>query len=964
MKSYVVYNQALGRNVEIFRLDDNGNINLTGNLTLGENGVLTAASLNVTKEDEFEIVRDPILLEFPANISGSAIYYLGESVEAGDTYIKEGVEYTYSQSYTYGTWYEKYTHGYKGIIDEESFDPEMQLPQNFELLHNGIFVALSEGEYSHNKEVLDSYPTTTDIVVKAVLTEGDANGHWEIKYYNSDTLLYTDVTSERMLSDTGYNFPFTPLDADDYVNGNTNEISIPVSISKMYAVKPVDSWDLNDYMPLTGGTFTGSVFTRNIEPSPASTVDGVSPYSIGTSINRYNKGYFKEINGLTINAGTLNLDVLNTESFTLDSFKPAITPGDSLIIADNEDGYKLKKAVGSTFGDDSTKFLRNDGVFATPNIAAEESSDMSEVTQVSGKFVQYIGESNAFFTKDVTYIGTLSDDKYQIYIEGATFNNNKVFNAGIFQATLLNSSSPLITALNNLGIGTVESFIESQGQVTLIYTSEDNGWYIDGYHDSGIVSMNTVLALYNNSELLDRLITNNNLYITAATSTDVIKVTINKFIWNPLNEIQFDGVTTNKYLSKAGTWEDVPSSEGSSPEFHPATEEGEIGTEAKKYILADVVINSSTGEIIVNGLDELVTSGLYELRSSNSVLHYILDVKISNGVVKQTIMFPRWDEETVVKRTIPYQIMRSGTLNGSNVPSSAWTEWIRIYNPDEFKVVLDKANTWRTLSKDEWTYLISTRDNASSLIGAATVAGVEGVIILNDSGELPQSMSQEDFVPIASGWSYEDNVISKSFWDMYCKDKMLFLPAAGRREGSSVKKNTEYDKWTINYWTSTTDIDAPRYIKAFTLTLMLTGSSTTVNITDNYQYGNSVRLAKNVTNGAFSVGPNVTVEFAPGNLQYNCAHNIFRFAKNQYDCIRSNCLYTEDYGDMGGYNGWMDLFGYGTSGYRNNPSNISTNISDYTVGDIETDSNYDWGVYNPIYRILPSSDISCLKDDY
>ena len=96
----------------------------------------------------------------------------------------------------------------------------------------------------------------------------------------------------------------------------------------------------------------------------------------------------------------------------------------------------------------------------------------------------------------------------------------------------------------------------------------------------------------------------------------------------------------------------------------------------------------------------------------------------------------------------------------------------------------------------------------------------------------------------------------------------------------------------------------------------------------------------------------------------NCVNNIFRFAKNQYDCIRDNCLYTDDSSDMEDYNGWMDLFGYGTSRYTNPPYLISTDISDYTVGSITEDSRYDWGVYNPIYRILPPSDISCLKDDY
>ena len=290
MKSYVAYNASLGRDVEIFRLDDNGNLSLTGDLTLGENGTLTAANLNVTKDSGVEIVRDPSTLEMPVALSGTALYYLGESVNAGDTYIKDGVEYTYSQSYIYGTWYEKYAYGYESSIDKEAIDPDRVLPGEFSIQNLDSFYILSTGDYSYIKTKLDSYPTTTNILVVATIEEGDANAHWEIKYYNSDTLLYTDVLTTNVLSSVGYNFPFTPLDADDYQPAEYGDFSLPIEISTIYAVKPVDVWDFNDYMPLSGGIFTGSVYTRNLEPTSVGSIEGVSPYSIGSASNRYNKG--------------------------------------------------------------------------------------------------------------------------------------------------------------------------------------------------------------------------------------------------------------------------------------------------------------------------------------------------------------------------------------------------------------------------------------------------------------------------------------------------------------------------------------------------------------------------------------------------------------------------------------------------------------------------------------------------
>ena len=50
------------------------------------------------------------------------------------------------------------------------------------------------------------------------------------------------------------------------------------------------------------------------------------------------------------------------------------------------------------------------------------------------------------------------------------------------------------------------------------------------------------------------------------------------------------------------------------------------------------------------------------------------------------------------------------------------------------------------------------------------------------------------------------------------------------------------------------------------------------------------------------------------------------------------------------YKGWIDLFGYGTSGYNGkNPYAISTNANDYINKSFTGNYiNYDWGVYNAI----------------
>lgn len=109
--------------------------------------------------------------------------------------------------------------------------------------------------------------------------------------------------------------------------------------------------------------------------------------------------------------------------------------------------------------------------------------------------------------------------------------------------------------------------------------------------------------------------------------------------------------------------------------------------------------------------------------------------------------------------------------------------------------------------------------------------------------------------------------------------------------------------------------------------------------------------ADGAVDALFSVSDSQQVRFARGNLQYQPSTGIWRFAEHQYDCIgeaNSNISPT--------YNGWIDLFGWGTSGWDGwgiayHPYDTSMVMSDYgpesasLTGD---NSKADWGVYNSI----------------
>ena len=95
--------------------------------------------------------------------------------------------------------------------------------------------------------------------------------------------------------------------------------------------------------------------------------------------------------------------------------------------------------------------------------------------------------------------------------------------------------------------------------------------------------------------------------------------------------------------------------------------------------------------------------------------------------------------------------------------------------------------------------------------------------------------------------------------------------------------------------------------------------------------------------GKFSVSSTKKVMFSKGNLQYQADPGSWRFAENQYDVIGA------DNGNIASdYTGWIDLFGWGTSGFDSKaPYMTSTTNTAYGNGDADiAGTNYDWGVYN------------------
>jgi len=118
--------------------------------------------------------------------------------------------------------------------------------------------------------------------------------------------------------------------------------------------------------------------------------------------------------------------------------------------------------------------------------------------------------------------------------------------------------------------------------------------------------------------------------------------------------------------------------------------------------------------------------------------------------------------------------------------------------------------------------------------------------------------------------------------------------------------------------------------------------------------GSNPEIPAGAINGLFTINvEGDQVYFSQGNLQYQASTNTWRFAEHQYDRIGAYNANISEY-----YTGYIDLFGWGTSGYNHgavyyqpwSTSNAVVGYGAYGVGGNNLNDNTgiaDWG-YNSI----------------
>ena len=286
----------------------------------------------------------------------------------------------------------------------------------------------------------------------------------------------------------------------------------------------------------------------------------------------------------------------------------------------------------------------------------------------------------------------------------------------------------------------------------------------------------------------------------------------------------------------------------------------------------------------------------------------------------------------------------------------------------------DAPNTWRTLSKDEWNYLLNTRTNASSLKGVAQVNGVNGLILLPDNWVCPSGVTFKSGFHSNNGVDYYAayQTFSAEQWSKLESAGAVFLPAAGFRSGTDV-----YNVLRRGYcWSASENDGYDAYCLYFS-------SDDARVISGSHGLGLSVRLVKDIEGGGatpdtpdtpdtptepeeptdpsagigtFSVSADKQVTFSKGNLQYTQSTNTWSFAENQYDYIGTDNVTggsvesDPEYGDSKKGTALadkVDLFGWSTSATNYGVSTSEENIDYYG-------SFVDWGT-NKIGNDAPNT---------
>ena len=162
----------------------------------------------------------------------------------------------------------------------------------------------------------------------------------------------------------------------------------------------------------------------------------------------------------------------------------------------------------------------------------------------------------------------------------------------------------------------------------------------------------------------------------------------------------------------------------------------------------------------------------------------------------------------------------------------------------------NKKGQWRTLTSDEWAFILYYREGGAALVSSASIDGVKGIVILPDNGfEVPGGLTFTSFAAKSDiNWNegmhayeaksdiHDVNKYTVDEWKLLEAAGAVFLPCGGRRK----YVNMDGANWLACYWSST----ACQNYEGNARSIGCQGSGFYIYASNSRSYAYAVRLVK------------------------------------------------------------------------------------------------------------------------
>lgn len=265
------------------------------------------------------------------------------------------------------------------------------------------------------------------------------------------------------------------------------------------------------------------------------------------------------------------------------------------------------------------------------------------------------------------------------------------------------------------------------------------------------------------------------------------------------------------------------------------------------------------------------------------------------------------------------------------------------------------------------------------------------ITLSGGSGVMQPTVTTNDVFCITSDYAFCDgNVVADGGAEVTARGVCWSTSQTPTVEDSHTTDGTGTGTYT-SYLTNLT-ANTTYYVRSYATNSSGNSYGQQISFTTLSGSGTNINAPTGAIPGLFSVSENTQVYFSQGNLQYQASTDTWRFAENQYDYVggvsNSNGQLYGNVPDSRNnnisptYTGWIDLFGWGTSGYNHGAvcyqpwSTSQTNSDYYAYGSPTYNLNdqtgqADWGFIaisnggnaNNIWRTLTRSEWVYLKYD-